>query len=44
MSNDQITNRGEGTRSELDAFLVDLKKRSGPNTHGRLIFALDANR
>src|SRR5215813_3671854 len=26
----------------LDAFLADLKQRSGPSTRGRLIFALDA--
>jgi hypothetical protein len=42
-----ITNRGEGTptaptRSELDIFLADLKKRPGPSACGRLIFALDA--
>jgi hypothetical protein len=47
MSNDQITNRGESTptaptRSELDTFLADLKKRPGPSARGRLIFALDA--
>ena len=47
MPSDQITNRGESaptapTRSEVDAFLADLKKRSGPSAHGRLIFALDA--
>ena len=29
-------------RSELDAFLADLKQRTGPSTRGRLIFALDA--
>jgi len=42
-----ITNRGDSvptasTRSEVDAFLADLKQRSGPSTRGRLIFALDA--
>jgi hypothetical protein len=42
-----ITNRGESTptaptRSELDAFLADLKERSSSNMRGRLIFALDA--
>src|SRR5215813_1483249 len=45
MPSDQVTNRGESapaTRSELDTFLADLKKRSGPSTRGRLIFALDA--
>ena len=47
MPSDQITNRGEGaptvpTRSEVDTFLADLKKRSGPSTRGRLVFALDA--
>jgi hypothetical protein len=41
-----ITNRGESaptvpTRSEVDAFLADLKKKA-PSTRGRLIFALDA--
>ena len=46
MPNDQITNRGESspathTRSEVDAFLADLKKKA-PSTRGRLIFALDA--
>src|SRR5262249_40958897 len=43
MSN--ITNRNESTpaaRSEVDAFLADLKKHPGPSTRGRLIFALDA--
>ena len=45
MPSDQVTNRDESTlatRSEVDAFLTDLKKRSGPSTRGRLIFALDA--
>src|SRR5215831_16893425 len=45
MPGDQITNRNESTpatRSELDVFLVDLKKHAGPSTRGRLIFALDA--
>ena len=42
-----ITNRGESTptaprRSELDAFLADLKERSSSSMRGRLIFALDA--
>jgi hypothetical protein len=42
-----ITNRGEGapavpSRSELDAFLADLKTRTAPSTRGRLVFALDA--
>src|SRR5262249_24112778 len=40
-----ITSRGESapaTRSQFDTFLADLKKRSGPSTRGRLIFALDA--
>jgi hypothetical protein len=46
MPNDQVTNRGESavtapTRSEVDAFLADLKKKA-PITRGRLIFALDA--
>src|SRR5262245_17207543 len=46
MPNDQITNRGENatvapTRSEVDAFLADLKMKA-PSTRGRLIFALDA--
>src|SRR5262245_21511487 len=41
-----ITNRGERapaapTRSEVDSFLADLKKKA-PSTRGRLIFALDA--
>jgi len=41
-----ITNRGESapaatTRSEVDAFLADLKKKA-PSIRGRLIFALDA--
>ena len=40
------TNRGESgpaahTRSEVDAFLADLKKKAS-STRGRLIFALDA--
>src|SRR5262249_61969409 len=42
---DRIPSRGEAapaTHSEIDAFLADLKKRSGPSTRGRLIFALDA--
>ena len=45
MPSDQITNRNGNAsvaRSELDTFLVDLKKHSGPSTRGRLIFALDA--
>jgi hypothetical protein len=42
----EITNRGESTptaptRSEVDTFLADLKKKA-PSTRGRLIFALDA--
>jgi hypothetical protein len=46
MPNDQITNRGESVptapaRSEVDAFLADLKKKI-PSTRGRLIFTLDA--
>jgi hypothetical protein len=42
-----ITNRNEGApatapRSEVDAFLADLKQRSGSSPRGRLIFGLDA--
>jgi arginine repressor len=42
----EITNRGESTptaptRSEVDTFLADLKKKA-PSARGRLIFALDA--
>ena len=42
-----ITNRGGNApatpaRSELDTFLADLKTRTAPSTHGRLVFALDA--
>ena len=42
-----ITNRGGNApatpaRSELDTFLADLKTRTAPRTHGRLVFALDA--
>jgi len=45
MPSDQITNRNEGapaTHIEVDAFLADLKRRTGPSIRGRLIFALDA--
>src|SRR5499433_3836685 len=45
MPNDQITNRNKNTpttHNEVDAFLADLKKRTGSSTRGRLIFALDA--
>jgi len=46
MPDDQITNRGESapaapTRSEIDTFLADLKRKA-TSTRGRLIFALDA--
>ena len=41
MPGDQIKST-PATHSKLDAFLVDLKKHSGPSTRGRLIFALDA--
>jgi hypothetical protein len=42
-----VTNRGESApaapaRSEVDAFLADLKSGAAPSTRGRLIFALDA--
>jgi len=42
-----VTNRSGNApvspgRSELDAFLANLKKHPGPSTRGRLIFALDA--
>jgi hypothetical protein len=46
MSERDITNRGENVpttaRSEIDAFLTELKERTGPGTRGRLIFGLDA--
>src|SRR5215471_5465453 len=39
-----IASQGQGVpaHSELDAFLADLKRRAGPSTRGRLVFALDA--
>jgi hypothetical protein len=49
MPNDQITNRGESapataSRSEVDAFLAEIKGLTGTSTgtRGRLVFALDA--
>jgi len=50
MTSDQdgssITNQGQGVpaRSELDAFLAEIKQHTPPKTakHGRLVFALDA--
>jgi hypothetical protein len=39
-----IANRGNSApvNSQLDAFLAEIKQRTGPSTHGHLIFALDA--